>query len=79
MIINSVRAKFKVDHITPPTAPGGYPNIEMRPVYSEDPEAENKAFWDATPSGYIQMSCKPEAAAFFEEGKEYYIDFIPAE
>lgn len=74
-----VRAKFKVERITPAGVMGGYPNIELRPVYSEDPDHENKTYWDATPSGYFQMSCKPEAIEGLVEGQEVYIDITPAD
>lgn len=36
---------------------------------------ENESFWKWTPSGKLEMSIKPEAAAFFIIGKEYYLDF----
>jgi hypothetical protein len=50
-------------------------------VYSSDPSSENKSFTDATPSLSLNMTIsdgKP-AADQFEEGKEYYLDFTPAE
>lgn len=72
----TVRAKFRVsklDKFDQGT------RVEMAPVYSEDPKHENKHFWDATPSGRLDMVIKNEAAAeLFEEGKEYYLDFAPA-
>lgn len=40
---------------------------------------ENKSFWKYTPSGKIELQVvNPEAADQFEVGKEYYIDFTPA-
>jgi hypothetical protein len=51
-------------------------------VYSPDPKHENKAFWDATPQGEISLGISnPQAYAEFESriGKEFYIDFTPAE
>ena len=51
----------------------------MTPVYSSDPNHENKAFWDATPSGSITLWINnPAGFATFEVGKEYYVDFTPA-
>jgi len=73
----SVRAKFKVNAITDYGRDGGK-KVEMRPVYSADPEHENKAFWEATPSGSIEMHIKTSAAEAFEVGSEYYVDFTPA-
>lgn len=41
---------------------------------------ENKKFFKWTPSGRIELGVvNAEAAALFEPGKEYYIDFTPAE
>lgn len=56
---------------------GGY--VKLRPVYSNNPEDENKAFWEATPSGEITMSIKSSALDMFEEGKTYYVDFTPTD
>lgn len=81
----SVRAKFFIIALEPfyprsdgqPT--GG--TVKLRPVYSQDPSHENKAFWDATPSGLIEMSINnPTAFDFFAKrmGKEFYIDFAEA-
>ncbi|HEX9711444.1 MAG TPA: hypothetical protein VGB52_02695 [Actinomycetota bacterium] len=52
--------------------------VDLHPVYSTDPESENKAFWDSTPSGHLQLtiSNKP-AAEIFVEGQEYYLDITP--
>jgi hypothetical protein len=73
----TVRAKFKVQSIERVEAYGGEAvTIKMGPVYSSSPDSENHAFWKATPSGNIILSViNPEAAAQFELGKEYYIDF----
>ena len=44
------------------------------PVGDDTPE--NKKFWDATPSGRIEMDVlNPEAIEGFEVMKEYYVDF----
>jgi hypothetical protein len=41
--------------------------------------SDNEKFWDASPSGELNLWIKnPAAAAVFVEGKEYYIDFRPA-
>jgi hypothetical protein len=40
---------------------------------------ENKAFWDATPSGEVKLgTVNPEAWSRFELNREYYLDFTPA-
>ena len=54
-------------------------SIEMYPVYSTDPNSENKKFWDASPGGAFTLNCVNEAAvAQLELGKAYYLDISPA-
>lgn len=90
----SVRAKFKVDKIErsltlrPVDSAGSsqrYESVEMRtvvmsPVYgNNDPNHENTKFWQASPSGKLELGCVNLAASEqFELGKEYYLDFTPA-
>lgn len=54
--------------------------VEMSPVYgSGDPDHENTKFWQASPSGKLELGCVNLAAAEqFELGAEYYIDFTKA-
>jgi hypothetical protein len=53
-------------------------DISLSPVYSGS--EENKAFFSATPGGRIDLFIiNPEVAKQFERGKEYYVDFTPAE
>lgn len=71
--IMSVRAKFKC------TA-NDAGNIELWPVVGGSNNAENDAFYEATPGGRIQLSIVNEAAAEqFEVDKSYYVDFTKAE
>ena len=52
--------------------------LNFTPV-SGDGNPENKKFWDATPSGSLQLGVvNPSAWKEFELGKEYYLDFTPA-
>jgi hypothetical protein len=47
------------------------------PVTSGSPE--NDAFYKYTPAGKLELSTiNAEAAAGFEVGKAYYLDFTPA-
>lgn len=76
----SVRAKFYVlskteyanQHSTEQNV-----RVELQPVHGDT--EENKKFWSYTPSGKIEMNMKPESAEHFELGKQYYVDFTPAE
>ena len=84
----SVRAKFWVHNIRPfgqpePGAdPEGY-EIELQPVY--DGSEENKDFYKWTPHGNIVLATiNTEAAKQFGAGgdyygKEFYVDFTPAD
>jgi hypothetical protein len=79
-IAGSVRAKVRCSS---KTKNEGFDGTAFRfdAVYSSDPSSENKSFTDATPSLSLNMTIsdgKP-AADQFEEGKEYYLDFTPAE
>lgn len=74
----TVRAKMLCNTIT--HFNGGHVKVQMGAVYSSDPNHENRAFADATPSGSVEMMIqgnKP-AAKMFEVGKEYYVDFTEA-
>lgn len=54
--------------------------IVLTPVYADDPQSENRRFWDASPSGEIKLgTINPAAWQAFELGHEYYIDFSPAD
>lgn len=71
-----VRCKFKVSCIT--NYDGGTTGITLAPVCSGC--EENKAFWKYTPSGKIEFSTiNTEATKQFEVGKEFYVDFTPAD
>ncbi len=85
-----VRAKFKVDSIARVLNSGHYVDnkwvsepvevrtVIMSPVTGSSPE--DKSFWDATPSGRLEMQLiNLEAAEQFDLGKTYYLDFIPVE
>ncbi len=76
-----VRAKFYVQSITWTKhwdkQKGHVATIELCPVTGGSDE--NKAFFDATPTGNIKVGTVNEkAAAAFELGKEYYVDFTLA-
>ncbi|KAA0686021.1 hypothetical protein DTW90_34615 [Neorhizobium sp. P12A] len=76
-----VRAKFRVMNID--AAQNADPNnvfvtIRMIPVWEHD--GVNKAWSKATPSGELKISItNPAAIDKFDLGKEYFLDFTPAE
>ena len=63
------------------SVPGTVTTLKLSPVYANgDPNHENSKFWAASPGGSLALNCvNPEAVKLFEVGKEYYIDFTPAE
>lgn len=70
----TVRAKFKCTERTN-TEQGD--RFILVPVMQGS--YENEEFFKWTPFGKLEMGIlNPEAANKFEVGKEYYIDFIPA-
>ena len=76
----SVRAKFYITTLEPSHGGKGG-TVKLRPVYSSDPQHENKAFWDATPSGEIALQINnPQAFLYFTDriGKEFYVEFTQA-
>lgn len=87
-----VRAKFRVESIThlvtqlwdddaKQSIPTPARTIVMSPVYGNgDPNHENTKFWKASPGGRLELNVVNAAAVeAFEVGKEYYLDFLPAD
>lgn len=73
----STRAKFLCNSITQYT--GGTKQAVLAAV-TDNGDPENKAFWSATPNGQITIGVSnPAAAAVFEVGKSYYVDFTEAD
>lgn len=90
----SVRAKFRVTSYTTSLGsqkrevdgvtsfePVELRTIKFQPVYGNgDPEHENTKFWQASPSGSIELgTINPQAWEQFELNAEYYVDFTKAE
>ncbi len=70
-----VRAKFKVDERAETTNGG---KVTMSPVTGGS--EENKKFFLWTPWGRMEMgTINPDALKEFTPGREFYIDFTPAE
>lgn len=71
-----VRAKFIVDSVSKTRF--GMNSVRLAPVCNGS--EENKEFFKWTPGGSIELQVvNDETAAKFEPGKEYYVDFSPAE
>lgn len=53
-------------------------NIQLGAVYSNDPQSENRAFANATPSASVNMNIDPgrPAAHAFDLGSDYYVYFV---
>lgn len=76
----SVKAKFRCSEVAHVDYGNGYSvsKVLLFPVY--DNSEENKEFWNATPTGRLEMDIRNEAAAkHFEAGKEYYLSIEKAE
>ncbi len=76
-----VRAKFFVASVENTTDVDGKilsQAVRLYPVYGET--GENKEFWEATPTGLVEMTItNPRAFDRFAQGKSYYIDFTPTD
>lgn len=90
MAVKKVRAKFQVHAVSEPrkinqwlnatktTGEADVVDIQMSPVSGGS--EENEKFFASTPGGVLTLTTvNKDAAAMFEQGKEYYVDFTPAE
>lgn len=74
-----VRGKFKVMQHTTHAYNNGAVFILLEPQYDTSIE-EDWNFATATPSGKIEMFVSnPKAVAALELGKQFYVDFTPAD
>jgi len=78
----STRAKFYVVSLTKQKMWNGNDGIgtviKLSPVMNGSDE--NKEFYKNSPSGSIELgTVNEDAAAQFEVGQEYYVDFTPAQ
>jgi hypothetical protein len=71
----AVVAKFEVTEVDHPN--DGHTTVRMFPVNHEnDPDHVNRKFWEATPSGELDMYItNPGAGAYFEKGAVYTLTF----
>ena len=74
-----IRTKMKVDGKASYGAGAGG-SVLMSAVYSADPADENKVLTDFVPDFSFSLNInKQDAFDFYQEGSEYYVDFIPVE
>ena len=72
----TVRAKFKVESVKLNGIDGGI--VKLTPVMSGSPE--NESFFRRSPWGSIEIETINMAAINqFEQGAEFYVDFIRAD
>jgi hypothetical protein len=70
--MSTVRAKFVCTASNAGT-------VILIPVVASTDNAENTAFYEATPGGSMALQgLKPEVQEQFTQGQSYYIDFTPA-
>lgn len=77
--MSNVRAKFVCERCEKTTDASNniVVQVGMRPVYNDSEENKRWSKW--TPSGQVQLTItNPDAEHWFERGKEYYVDFTPA-
>ena len=78
--MKTIRAKFSVWGVVKDTE-YNTERVELHAVYgnSDEDNEENNQFSEATPVGDLHMTISnPSAQGFFEQGKEYYLDFTEA-
>ena len=74
--MDKIRTKFNVTEITR-YGNGGGGKVILLPVIGNS--EENKKFWEAAPSGKIELGIdNPKALEAFDLG-EYYVDFTKVE
>lgn len=74
--MSTIRCKMVCDNKTKNREYYSHKTI-FRPVYhNDDPNHENSKFWEATPSGVLELDTSIEMNV--EVDKEYYIDINPA-
>lgn len=72
----SVRAKFRCESVT--KTANSAASVTLSPVTNGSPE--NDSFYKWTPGGCIALQTINESAADqFVPGKDYYVDFTPAD
>lgn len=67
-----IRAKFRCSSVTDYEQAGEYAVLV---AVADDGDPENRAFWQATPYGKLEISISnPAVRGFFKPGAAYYFD-----
>lgn len=82
-ITPTTRALFVVTDVLLRQAPSGTIEgqiVKLSAAYDPNPNSPNHAFWQATPSGQLEMVVNnPEVLGTFVRGKKFWLDFTPVE
>jgi hypothetical protein len=77
-----VRCKMHCNGVTPHSHQEGMSMVSLGAVWSKETgteDDENALFGKLTPFGSFSAAMTNSAAALFEVGKDYYVDFAPAD
>ncbi|MBV9659127.1 MAG: hypothetical protein JO295_13595 [Verrucomicrobia bacterium] len=75
---STIRAKLKCHEVT--KTADNQERVKLWAVYDPDPASENHSFAKATPSATLEITIdNPAAQGFFVPGRDYYLDFSPAD
>lgn len=79
----TIQALFMVNDVLERKGSDGKANsqlVRLNAVTAPRPDNPDHAFWQATPSGSLEMTINNAAAFdFFLPGKKYLLDFTPVE
>jgi len=74
-----MQTRFKMVCNKKEVTESGPVNLEFNAVFSDDPESENKKFWEYTPAAdFVTTVDNVSSVEHIEVGKEYYFDVIEA-
>lgn len=79
--MDKTQAKFMCQRVDESKYAGGKSTkIVLTAVTPYNSDWDSKVFWDATPSGTVELQVVNERAIeYFEPGQKYYVDFIKAD
>ena len=76
--VSKARCKFRCDSVEP--LGGDCQRVKLWAQYDEPLSREDEAFNVATPSGNLDFTINnPRLVGFFQPGRQYYVDVMPAD